>query len=292
MRLLKHILHDVREGTDNEDTNGVSDKELVRYARDFVRSVQAIVYKNNPLCAYFQGSTTLDSPLIGTEYDLPSDCYADNAVTFVEVRAETSVLDKYSPLERVWPEDQNSFRGYFIRNKKIVFTGGLSDTPIGYSVRIWYFKRTPMWDKEWAEVVTEIVGGELEIASSDTDMFNVDNYVTIYHQTGERSPGLKYTKTSDTLIQIVSGAPVETIEVGDSVLMGKDSTLELDFPDECETYALDYIAKRVSARNNYADTAKAMQFSDEAKGDLIAIFAEAAQTQTRAPLTDTGFLRI
>lgn len=291
MRLLKHILHDVREGTDNEDTNGVSDKELVRYARDFVRSVQAIVYKNNPLCAYFQGSTTLDSPLIGTEYDLPSDCYADNAVTFVEVRAETSVLDKYSPLERVWPEDQNSFRGYFIRNKKIVFTGGLSDTPIGYSVRIWYFKRTPMWDKEWAKVVS-VLGSGTTITVSDADMWDVDNYITIQTPAGNRFSEIKFTKTGDTEFECINGADLTQIQADDSVLMGKNSTLELDFPEECETYALDYISKRLTARNNYAESLKAAEFSDEAKGDLIAIFAEAAQTQTRAPLTDTGFLRI
>ena len=146
MRKLRFLINDVREATDNEDTNAISDKEIIRYFNDCIKSIQAIVLKNNPRSAYFQANVTLEAPLQGRFFPLPEDCFAFNAVTYVEVLSEASIDDYWYMLEQRMQEDQNNFFGWYTKNKEIYFTGR-NDVHVGNSARVWYFKRLPSWQK-------------------------------------------------------------------------------------------------------------------------------------------------
>ena len=290
MRELSYLISDVREQTDNEDTNGVSDKEFVRYFNDAVKSVQAIIFKNNPLCSYFQKSTDYVSPIAGYSFDLPSDCFAWNAVTFVEVLSDASLRDEYSPLRRCWQEDQRSFQGWFTQNKQIVFTG-TKDVSLGYSAKVWYFYRVPRFDKVWA-TVTNVVGQVVTLTVADTAFSTVDRYITFINPTTRqvRVANLPYVVSSPTTITVTGD--ISTVANGDLMLMG-DARIVLDMPDEVEPYLMDYVAKRIYGRNNYrSDGAKIDYFTDDDKGNIIAIFADAGQSVQPTPITDTSYLEI
>ena len=291
MRELSYLINDVREQTDNEDVNGVSDKEIVRYFNDGVKSIQAVVFKNNPLCSYFQKSVVFQSPVAGMSFDLPSDCYAFNAVSFVEALSDSSINDLYMALERCYQEDQNNFQGWFTRNKQVVFTG-TKDISLGYQARAWYFYRLPKFDKAWATVSSKL-GQVLTISVLDDKFSTVDRKITVVNPTTRevKIKGLVYTVTTPTSITIVGD--VSAIANGDLILMGDDSSLTLDMPDEVEPYLLDYVAKRIYSRNNYAlDAAKVEFFTREDKANITAIFADASQSLQRSPITDTSFMMV
>jgi hypothetical protein len=291
MRELSYLISDVREQTDNEDVNGVSDKEIIRYFNDGLKSIQAIVFKNNPLCSYFQKSTIFQSPVAGMSFDLPSDCYAFNAVSFVEALSDASINDLYMALERCFQEDQNNFQGWFTRNKQIVFTG-TKDISIGYQARAWYFYRLPKVDKVWATVSSKL-GQVLTISVLDDKFSTIDRKITIVNPTTRevKVKGLTYSVTTPTTITIVGD--VSLISNGDLILMGEDASLTMDLPDEVEPYLLDYVAKRIYSRNNYAlDAAKVDFFTADDRANITAIFADASQSLQRSPITDTSFMMV
>jgi hypothetical protein len=290
MRELRYLIQDVREQTDNTDVNGVKDKEFIRYFNDGVKSLQAIIFKNNPLCSYFQKSVNYTTPIAGRSFDLPQDCYASNAVTFVEVISSTSLDDVYSPLRRCWQEDQNSFQGWYTRNNQIVFTGK-KDVSLGYSAKVWYFYRVPRFDKAWA-TVNSVSGQTVTITVSDADFSNVDRFVSFSDPVTRqiKLSKLPYTVNSPTQITLVGN--ITTLAAGDIMTMG-DGTLTLDMPDEVEPYLMDYVAKRVYGRNNYRlDGSKIEYFSEDEKANIAAIFGDAGQAIQGTPITDTSYLGI
>lgn len=291
MRELPYLINDVRECTDNTDINGVKDKEIIRYFQDGIRSIQAIVFKNNPLCSYFQNPLLCSGPTAGQAFDLNSDTYGDNAVSYVEVQSSAnSTSDNWAGLERCWQEDQNSFMGWFTRNKTIVFSG-FPGTSVGTSARVWYFQRLPRWDKKWA-TISSVDGQILTIAVLDEDMFTVDSYISIYSSAGGlKQAAIPYIKSSVNTITVTGAIP--TITATDIIVMGKNTTLEVNLPEEVETYLVDYVSKRVATRNNYTtDATKIEAFTSEAMGNIISIFADVGQSQLRAPITDTEYLRV
>lgn len=286
MRELPYLISDVREQTDNRDTNGVKDREFIRYFNDGVKTIQAIIFKNNPLCNFYQESVIF-SPTNGTrEYDLPSDCYGDNAVSMIELEGNSH----WYPIERVWPEDGANFFGWFVRGKKIVISG-CEDRNLSQRIRVWYFKRIPRFDKSWAKV-TGVAGQVITLTDIDSDLFQVDRFASFKQPDGsDRLDAIPFVKTSATTI--TATGDITTVVANDLLTMGKKSSMTLDIPDECEPYLLDYVAKRVYGRNNYGtDASKLDQFTEEERSNIIAIFADASQALVRAPITDTEYLRI
>ena len=249
MRKLKFLISDVREATDNTDKNAISDKEIVLYFNDCVRSIQTIVLKNNPKAAYFQTFFTIQAPLQGRFFDLPDDCFAFNAVTFVEVLSESSLDDYWYRLDHVAQEEQNYFFGWFTKNKKICFTGR-NDVQVGNACRVWYFKKMPSWQISVSKVQS-IAGNDINLASNHK--LDYSDYITVYSPTGEKRGSFQIDPDLSTLTKIVSIDALTGVQAGDLILPEKDSALDLEMPDEVETYLLDYVSRRIYSRNNYRD---------------------------------------
>lgn len=289
MRKLKFLISDVREATDNKDVNAISNKEFVRYFNDCIRSIQAIVLKNNPRAAYFQSFIQLQAPLQGRWFDLPDDCFAFNAVTFVEVLSESSLNDYWYRLEQVSQEDQNYFFGWFTKNKQIFFTGR-NDVQVGNACKVWYFKKIPSWQIEVSKVQS-IVGQEITL--SKAHKLDYADYITIYSKEGVKRGSFEIDPEQSTPTKIVSLDPLTGVVGTDLILPEKDSVLDVELPDEVETYLLDYVSKRIYSRNNYReDTNQVAQFSEEAKANITAIFGDMSNTIIRPVITDTSFLEV
>ena len=286
MKEIKFLIYDVREQTDNRDENGVKDREFVRYFNDGVKTIQVLIFKNNPLCSYYQ-EPVIYSPINNLrEHDLHSDCFGDNAVSLVQIESE----GKWFPLERVWPEDGNTFFGWYTRNKQVVISGA-PDRTISQRIKVWYFKRLPRFDKAWATVVS-VAGQVITLSNVDAEMFKVDRFISILTVDGAvRVANLSFVKTTDTTITVVGS--LAGVVASDVIVMGKNSLMTVDIPEECEPYLMDYVAQRVVGRNNYTEDWNKMNFwTSEERGNIISIFADASQAEVRAPITDTDYLGI
>lgn len=286
MRLLKYLINDVREQTDNEDVNGVSDKEIIRYFQDCIKSIQTIVFKSSPTCAYFQKTYEISGPINGKSFPLPSDVYADNKVTMVETTIDNT--EYWRTLKNGWAEEQHYLFGWYVRNKEIHFSGTPYDDTTR-KARVTYYYKLKRWDKVWAEV-DSIVGQTIKIVNFDKDLFDVDNTISIFSDEDTKVGTFKYKKVADDEIEVVGDISVVT--PGSFILMG-DSELHINLPDEVETYILDYVSKRIFSRNNYTlDTNKVDFFTQEARNDIVSIFADSKNTMIAPPIMDTDYLSI
>ena len=285
LKELKYLIYDVREQTDNRDENGVKDREFVRYFNDGVKTIQAMIFKNNPLCKYYQASAILTPSSTPRVYDLPADVFGDNAITLVEVKSDS----RWRPLDQVWPEDGDAFLGWFTRNKQLYISGD-QDRAFDGTIRVWYFKRLYRFDKVWATVAST-AGQNITLSDVDAELFKIDTYLTIVSEEGVQRASVRYKKVDDTTVTVTG--EISTVVAGDLVLLGKNATLTLDMPEECEPYLMDYVAQRVAGRNSYGEDWNKLNFwTTEERSNIIAIFADASQAEVRAPITDTEYLRI
>lgn len=287
MRELQFLIEDVREQTDNRDVNGIKDREIVRYFNDGVKTIQALIFKNNPLCSYYQEPVIFSPVNNEREYTLPSTCFADNAVSQVEMETSSG---QWTTLERVWAEENGNFFGWFTRNKKVIISG-CEDRALNERIRVHFFKRLPRFDKPWAKVAS-VAGQNITMEDVDAEMFKIDRFITILQADGSaRVAALPYTRTDDTHITVVGS--LAGVEAGDQIVMSKNSSLDLDLPEECEPYLMDYVAQRMAGRQAYGEDWNKMNFwTSEERSNIVAIFADASQAQTRAPITDTDYMRI
>lgn len=292
MKDLQFLIYDVRDQTDNVSENGIKDREFVRYFNDGIKTIQAMIFKNNPLCSYYQSSIIYSALNTSRIYDLPDDVFGDNAVSLVEVTTDGGT--HWTPLDRVWPEEGGSFVGWYTRNKQLFMTGPENYRFYG-QVRVWYFKRLPRFDKVWATVDGAPVGNviTLDLLDANSEIFRIDRNMTFLDPSDFSVKGtFAFKKLTDTTIQVTSG-DISTLLSGDLLLMGKNSTYELEMPEECEPYLMDYVAQRISGRQAYGDDWNRMNFwTSEERSNIMSIFADASQTEVRAPITDTEYMRI
>lgn len=300
MKELPYYINDVRLATDNTDENGVKDREIIRYFNDGIKSIQGIIFKNNPLCSYFQASAEYAPASGSREYDLPSDCFALNAVTRVEVKSGSGWVN----LERAWPED--GIFGWYTSGKKIILTG---DEATSYSdtIRVHYFQRHPRLGLSVTRLSAKASATLTvmdDLTSKGTELLKQENALTVIDRFGEIVQSLKVSgiDASTIFVSTFDGSAtlsaLDGITLGSSsgahyVVWGKNASYLIDLPEEVEPYLLDYVAKRIYGRNNYGmEASKQEMFTLEQRNDMTAIFADAGQATMRTPITDTEFMAV
>ena len=291
MKRLEYLINDVRLATDNTDTNGVKDREIIEYFNDAVKYIQLLIFKNQPLCTFFLKEFVYSPVTPDAEYDLPTDCYADNGISTVEGRFGTTTINEgYRPLKRVWQEDRYNFFGYLTRNKKLIITGEEINLAIE-AVRLHYFYRLPRFDKRWGTITTK-VGNVLTITSTDPDLALINDIVSVVDSNGVViQANIKTNSINSTTINC-STALLPAVANGMFIVSGGYSTTNLELPDEIETYLKDYVKQRIFTRNNYTDASKQIYFTEEQKTAIIDLFSNNTKELIHPPITDVDFLEI
>jgi len=145
MRRLEFLITEVRNSTDNKDTNGVQTSEIVGYYNAAQKFITALIFKNNHYCDLFKGQDVQPSNTSNT-YTLPANCYSVNSISMVEVRTNTSNIN--NGYTRVKPISESEFAyafGYITRDNQILISG--QDSQAWYTdIRITYFKQLPTLD--------------------------------------------------------------------------------------------------------------------------------------------------
>lgn len=291
MKRLEYLINDVRLATDNTNTNGVKDREIIEYFNDAVKYIQLLIFKNQPLCTFFLKQYVYSPVTPDAEYDLPADCYADNGISTVEGRfGQTTINEGYRPLKRVWQEDRYNFFGYLTRNKKLIITGEEINLAIE-AVRLHYFYRLPRFDKRWG-TITNKVGNVLTIISTDPDLALINDIVSVVDSNGVViQANIKTNSINSTTINC-STALLPEVANGMFIVSGGYSTTNLELPDEIETYLKDYVKQRIFTRNNYTDASKQIYFTEEQKTAIIDLFSNNTKELIHPPITDVDFLEI
>jgi hypothetical protein len=168
MRRLDFLMAEVRNSTDNKDVNGISNNEIVQYFNDAQRYISSLIFKMNPYADLFKGQIEYPANTTGV-YDLPDDCYAENAISMVEGRYATTENNQgYARIKPMSESELAYLYGYTIRNNQVLISGQNNIAQL-QNVRVTYFKKLKNVDIRRGTV--GIVTANTSIAITSFDAF-------------------------------------------------------------------------------------------------------------------------
>jgi hypothetical protein len=278
MKRLEHLINEVRKSTDNTESNGVTDAELIEYFNDGVRFIQNLIFKHNPKADLFRASETY-SPAASNEYTLPADIFAVNAIMQVEV-------NDY-PLERIDEGNKNEMDGYWTEDGVLK----ISDNEYNQDVTVNYFQELPRFDKRWGKISVVNAGVSLVLeAGYDADASEVDDYITVVDKYGDPVLEGVYIDSFAGGATWTTASALTGVSAGHYVCMGKRSANRVTLPLACKTYLMDYVRQRVYTRNNYNDANKQVYFTDKQEADIVALFSNNSKDSVAIPVSDLTHL--
>lgn len=289
MRRTEYLLTELRNSTDNKDTNGIPDAEIISYLNAGQRLIQNIIFKFNPKADIFVASETYAPNSTGV-YALPDLIFARNAVILVETKTGIdTVNDGFRPLERVDKSESSIRFGYYTEDGYLYLTGMNTQYNI-YALRITYAKQLPKMDKRWGLIQTVNLGASivLDPAAYDPLLSTVDDYISVVDKFGVQTKPNIYVDSFVT--NTLNTTDATGISSGEYVCMGKNSVNASLLPDECETYLLDYTRQRIYTRNVYDDAGKQVYFTDKQEADIADLFRNNQKDILYPPITDTDML--
>lgn len=285
MRRLEFLMTKVRNSTDNKDTNGISDNELIEYFRDGQRYIETLIFKNNPYADLFKVQKTYPAVPTGI-YDLPEDIYAVNAISMVEARFNiTPNNDGFSRIKPIMESEFPYMFGYMIRNNQILISGQNNIAQF-QDVRVTYFRQLKTVDIRRG-IVDGVTPTSIAITSFDANAPLMDDYYSTCDKDGNQIVSKIYSASTTSPLAVTSSTGVA---IGQYLLSGKNSTNVCELPDQCEPYILDYVRQRIYTRNNYDDANKQMYFTEQQKQEVIAIFSKNKKDDDTLPVTDILYL--
>ncbi len=289
MRRLEYLITEVRNSTDNKDTNGISTPEIVGYFNSAQRYIETLIFKNNPYADLFKQQTEFAGNSTGI-FDIPADCYSVNSISLIEGRfgGDTGNNNGYTRIKPISESEFSYMFGYMIRNNK-VYISGLNSVQQLNSLRITYFKKLPSLDVRQAKVQSVIANTSITMATTPTDLYTMGDAASTVDVLGDQVvSGIYFTDTSGATLTTTTTSGVDNTQW---IVSGSNACNRSQLPDSCETYLLDYVRQRIYTRNNYEDAQKQMYFTEQQKSEIISIFSKNKKDEDSVPITDVEFLR-
>jgi hypothetical protein len=258
----------------------------VGYFNDAQRFITTLIFKNNPYADLFKTQIELAAVASG-EYQLPSDCYATNALSMVEARfADTSNNKGYSRIKPISESEFSYIFGYITRDNKVLISGQ-NDVAQLQNVRITYFRQLPTVDIRRGTIGVVVPNTSVAVTSLDTEVFTMDDKFSTVNALGEQVVKGIYSASTSSPLAVSDTTGILT---GQFLVSGSNACNASILPDACETYLLDYVRQRIYTRNNYEDANKQSYFTEQQKAEIISIFAKNKKDDDTIPVTDVEFL--
>jgi hypothetical protein len=280
LRRLELLSNEVRETTDTQDINSIGTYELMRYFRDAQRNIQKIVFTVNPDAEMFIRQKKYQPTPGVTEYDLPSDIYAKTAINTMSVINPGSDRMSYTLEKQAYREIRTKI-GYALLDNKFVLS-----TPSQFR-EIWmnYTYALPTLSYRLARVtaVDTATGVVTVDGASLIDDTNFENYYEKYSivqadgsnrlDSEGNITGRYLTLTSYAGTTFTFTGDLSQVQAGDWVVAGDDATTHSHLPQECESYLLSYVSRRIMAKLSSNDIQVENVFTAEERSDLEDLFA-------------------
>jgi hypothetical protein len=278
MERLEILINKVRARTNVEDRNGVTDTEMIGYFKDAKDLIQSTIYQAGLEPELFVGTATLTVASGEVTCDLPTDIFAKNAIFYVSPSGSTRKLNKIQSYER------GTKAGYFLENNEIGFSESLLTAHDSFVVK--YFKKVPDPDIRRGKVTSK-GAGEVDLDSPGS-LGTLSDFVTFVDKNGEvQVAGLEFVSVGVSTLTLEGD--ITDVAVGDYVVNGKYASSHIDLPDECESFLLQYVEKRVMAKNASSETPVIVGFSEEQKAALIQLFSGKSSDLIYPPMTDSSW---
>lgn len=302
MKRVDRLITQIRRQTENEDSGlnyGINDAEFLQYINDAQHRLQSLITSqhNNVFTAEVINTVTQGVQ----EYELPDLTLMDNKVTSVEY-SPTQSEDDYYHLESINIHRRSTFSeaypdAYILRNGKILLQPTPSQTGL---LRINYVKRIWDLDLRRGTVISgstnqgEVQTLTLDVTSSktpiDVDALNDCDYICLVDRDGNmkvRNIPISGINSATGAVTVESGKILdsnESLEIGDFVVCGRDTSTHSELPDLTERYLIAYAAWKILKRDSSVDYAEQQAELTSMENDIVQSFAKIDDDVHRIPL--------
>ena len=280
MERMELLISQIRENTNLQSKNGVSDSNILRHFNHAQKMIQSLIYQEKLEPDIFVGTSRIVVAAGEVVSDLPTDVFAKNAILYVEPENHPSrTLDKIQSSERA------EVAGYFIEKNQIGFSEALLNTYEAFILK--YFKQLPDLDIRRGKFSSKL-GNAITLTDTSDKIGVISDYITFVDKTGT-------IIQSGIFVESVAGNVVTVDSISADVttdhyaVCGKVASTHSQLPDECLPTMLDYVEKRVFSKNASKETLNQATFSKEQEAILIGLFADNSSDAVYPPITDTSF---
>lgn len=300
-RRADYLITDVRDSTENgdfSDTIGIQDVEFLRYLNDAQFRIQSLITAKHQ--GVFVKELEVSSIIEQESYDLPKDIYLGNKVTQIEY-SFTGNKDDYYPLESDVLKNRNSnLKGdpsSFVRigSKFIV-------KPVPQSAgsfRITYINRIPKMDLNRATILTATLDSATRTITSlfldpavvfDSTEINKYSRICIIDVEGTVTMSNIFIDTVNastgevTVNSAFSYDIGESITVGDTVVIGPNSSTHSALDEMVERYLIAYATSKIMERDSSGDLQAQSIILRSMEQDIVASYSEIDDFASEIPV--------
>ena len=304
MRRIDLLIDQSRRATENEDyteNSGIDPEEFIQYINDGQDRIESAINSKSPMT--FIREKEIDIVQNQEAYDMPFDIYMGTNIVNVEFSNSGRISDYYRLKQRQIFERINSssgsiFPSFFIRRNNQVM---LQPPAATGKIRVNYVRKLPRLDIRRGTVLSV----SLDITNKKINSLILDEGSTLYSEelsseeyltVVDRLGNIKMAKvlidgvasngvvTVDSSFVYDSG---ETIEVGDYVARGNNSTTHSMLSDICERYLVSYMNWKILKRDSSVDSEEQERELSGIESDILNMYSEPDSTHDGIPIINS-----
>lgn len=276
MRKIDYLIREVRKRTNTLDSKAISPIEVASYFNQVLKTIVNFATREGNNSGIMQKFHDIDIIPGTPSYPLPEGLQMDSSIDTVLVIRD----NRFSgTLKRVNFADKGGWGSYAIVGKEI-FVSPCTQHGI---IRVVYNGRVRNVSPVCA-TVDSVVGQVISFDGKIPDFLLEDEVVTINNMS---YPVSSFTTTSMTLVGDLS-----PINNGDLILLGNDTTREVELPDEVEPYLLRAVEKLIRHRRSSVKLGAATALSEEELRDLLDILGKVSTDANFPVIMDTDYMEI
>ncbi len=302
MKTVEQLIEASREETGNtryDSNSGLSQKLFVRKLQNAQNSL--VISINNAHAKYFKKSTIVPVVNGQLKYDYPSDVVLQflDTVLWSQRQSSNSWTALYLMTDKeLQTATVGSAFGYIPEADGIVMNPPPRD---GYLKMTYMFAPLNV-QKKSGQVKTRIIqtGNILKALELDTTEksydeceINSDYFLCVTDKHGNiKARNIPYNSVESGQLNLdaFTMPAGETVDVGDFVLVGKNTTNVPKLPDICETYLLKYMNYEVKYGDSSNWTKEYREDLDRHFSNIASLFAKRSADISRIPITNTNYL--
>lgn len=304
---LADLITEVRNHTENEDfsdTIGIKDSEFIRFINDAQFRLHSLVVQQH-MNAFLAEK---EIPVVNgqEEYSYPNNIYLNSRVS--QIMYKHTANDEYfyplkpSHLINRKPGHEGRPNRYIRQASTFLINPIPTGSSSGAELKISYTKAIPRMDLRRAVVGAVTLDSSTNTISSltlnvSTETIDIDpiekyNYFCIVDKNGnQKMINIPYDSIDTTtgLVTVSSGFNFdngETIEIGNYLVPGKNSSTHSEFPDSVERYLIAYAGWKILKRDSSSDFAEAQQELLEMESEIVAAYADILDDIYEVPLVN------
>lgn len=292
LRRLERLLSEARLSSNTQDVDTVTDALLVFYANRVQSMIEDKIFLSNSANNLFMGQVQYTIVANQTNYDLPFDIYAKNAIKSVNVVRTSTYGFLNDKVPFISESESGNKYGYVLSENQIVFN---LQRNISDPVRVNYDRKIPSLGKRLGAAITAAGSGTVTVGTTTENILDIDDYFSTVDINGviktRNNRVLTYTPATGVLtFTLGTSVPDTATNIpanGQYVIPGKYATSHSQLPDECEKIFLEVLERRIAQRQSQTDLMSAIAPLTAQEEALIdAVFAKASDDNLVPPIVD------